>query len=149
MSLKSASSGWVGAFFYLALLSCHVFAQTEKNIQFGGTYANLKPAQRQLTDEWVRQFNELAKQNLKPAEVYDDLPLSTRTTFEAVTHGLMTSNLTDPNGRSLGTALDVVSYLETVRGKIPEVERRSPVPHLCGAEADCLANSERFPSSNA
>ena len=120
MSLKGTSSGWVVAFFYLALLSGHVFAQTEKNIQFGGTYANLKPAQRQLADEWVRQFNEFTKQSLKPAEVYDDLSLSTRTTFEAVTHGLMTSKLTDANGRSLGTALDVVSYLETVRGKIPE-----------------------------
>jgi hypothetical protein len=57
---------------------------------------------------------------LKPAEEYDDLSLSVRTTFEAVTHALMTSKLTDANGGSLGTALDVVQYLETVHGKIPE-----------------------------
>jgi hypothetical protein len=92
----------------------------EQNIQFGGTYANLKPSQRRFVDEWFRQFNEITKQNLKPEEEYNELPLSVRTTFDAVTHALMTSKLTDKDGRSLGTPLDLVSYLETVNGKIPE-----------------------------
>jgi hypothetical protein len=92
----------------------------EQDIQFGGTYANLKPEQRRLVDEWFRQFNEVAKENLKASEDYDELSLSVRTTFEAVTHALMTSKLTDKNGRSLGTALDVVQYIETVHGKVPE-----------------------------
>ncbi len=92
----------------------------EQDIQFGGTYANLKPEQRRLVDEWFRQYNEITKQNLKPAEEYDGLSLSTRTTFEAVTHALLTSKLTDPSGRSLGTAIDLVAYVETVHGKIPQ-----------------------------
>jgi hypothetical protein len=92
----------------------------EQDLQFGGTYANLKPEQRRLVDEWFRQFNEVTKENLKAAEDYDGLSLSVRTTFEAVTHALMTSKLTDKNGRSLGTALDVVLYIETVHGKVPE-----------------------------
>jgi len=92
----------------------------EQNTRFGGTYANLKPAQRRLVDELYRQYNELTKNNLNQVEDYNDLSLSVRTTFEAVTHALMTSKLTDENGRSLGTALDLVSYLETVHGKIPE-----------------------------
>jgi len=91
----------------------------EQDIKFGGTYANLKPEQQRLVDEWFRQYNEIAKQNLKPAEEYDELLLSTRTTFEAVTHALLTSKLTDQSDRSLGTAIDLISYVETVHGKIP------------------------------
>jgi hypothetical protein len=92
----------------------------EPQIQFGGTYANLKPEQRRLVDEWFRQYNEVTKENLKASEDYDQLSLSVRTTFEAVTHALMTSKLSDNQGRSLGTALEVVSYIETVHGKIPQ-----------------------------
>src|SRR5262245_52942944 len=91
----------------------------EDEMQFGGTYANLKPEQRLLVDDWFRQYNEITKQNLKPAEEYDKLSLSIRTTLEAVTHALLTSKLTDQHGRSLGTALDLVSYVETVHGRIP------------------------------
>ena len=91
----------------------------EQDIQLGGTYANLNPAQRLLVDEWFRQYNELARQNLKPAEHYDELSLSIRTTFEAVTHALMTTKLTDKQGGSLATALDVISNVEAIHGKIP------------------------------
>jgi hypothetical protein len=91
----------------------------EQEIQFGGTYANLKPAQQRLVDKWFRQYNEITKQNLKPAEEYDGLLLSTRTTFEAVTHALLTSKLTDQSARSLGTTIDLILYVETVHGKIP------------------------------
>jgi hypothetical protein len=91
----------------------------EQQLQFGGTYANLKPEQRRLVDEWFRQYNEVAKENLKASEDYDELSLSVRTTFEAMTHALMTSKLSDRQGRSLGTALDAVSSVETVHGKIP------------------------------
>jgi len=91
----------------------------EEDVKFGGTYANLKPEQRRLVDDWFQQYNDVTKQNLKPTEEYDKLSLSTRTTFEAVTHALLRSKLTDQSGRSLGTALDLVSYVETVHGKIP------------------------------
>src|SRR5215510_12029699 len=91
----------------------------EQEIQFGGSYANLKSEQRRLVDDWFRQYNEITKQNLNPAKEYDRLSLSIRTTFEAVTHALLTSKLTDQSGRSLGTALDLVSYVETVHGRIP------------------------------
>jgi hypothetical protein len=120
MPPRSTLSALVTAFLLFAFLPRHASAQAEQNVRFGGTYDNLKPAQRALVDEWFRQFNEVSKRNLKLAEAYDDLSLSVRTTFEAVTHALMTSKLTDANGRSLGTAFDVISYLETVHGKIPE-----------------------------
>ncbi len=44
--------------------------------------------------------------------------LSTRTTFDAVTHALMTTTLSDESGQSLGTALDLIDYMETIKGKI-------------------------------
>ncbi|MFN8006099.1 MAG: hypothetical protein U0V70_03560 [Terriglobia bacterium] len=106
--------------FSLTLVMVGLSSQKGKEVQFGGTYANLKPAQRNLVDEWIRQYNTISKGNLKSAETYDDLSLSVRTTFEAVTHALMTSKLTSESGTSLGTALDVVAYLETVHGMIPE-----------------------------
>lgn len=95
-------------------------AAAEQNVQFGGTYANLKPAQRRLVDEWFRQYNEVTKRSVRAADGYDSLSLSSRTTFEAVTHALMRSKLTGQNNRPLGTALDLISYVETVHGKIPE-----------------------------
>jgi hypothetical protein len=117
----------MGAILILIDPGFSVFSQTSKKQgvtqeqppKFGGTYSTLKPAQRRLVDELYRQYNELTKNNLNPAEDYNELSLSVRTTFEAVTHALMTSKLTDQNGRSLGTALDLVSYLETVHGKLP------------------------------
>ena len=39
--------------------------------------------------------------------------------FEAVTHALHTTSLTDKQGRRLGNALDLVETLETAHGKIP------------------------------
>ena len=125
MLLKSTSSALVGAILFLALLPGNVAAQAEQNIQFGGTYANLKPEQRRLVDELYRQYNEMTKHNLKSAEEYDELSLSVRTTFEAVTHALMTTKLTDQNGKSLGTALDVelqlVGYVVLHLGAMDDV----------------------------
>jgi hypothetical protein len=132
-----AKSLWPGRPTVAALIACLLISITSgllvsaqsskkssgaqaKNTKFSGAYTNLQPAQRRLVDEWFRQYNEVTKQNLKSSEDYDELAFSVRTTFEAVTHALMTSKLTDKQGRSLGTALDVISYIETVHGKIPE-----------------------------
>ena len=41
--------------------------------------------------------------------------------FDAVTHALVTTELTDESGQSLGTALDLVAQLETIKGKIKGV----------------------------
>ena len=57
-------------------------------------------------------------QELKPEEAYGQARLSARTTFEAVTHALSTTPLSDQNGNSFGTALDLIEHLETVNGKI-------------------------------
>lgn len=93
-------------------------AEEQSQRQFGGTYDLLEPAQRRLIDDWVRRFNEIAGRTAPPDVLYNAVRLSSRTTFDAVTHALMTTPLTDESGQSLGTALDLVDQLETVHGKI-------------------------------
>jgi hypothetical protein len=51
---------------------------------------------------------------------YDDiLSLSTKTTFDAVTHALMTTPLTDASGQTIGDGLALVERIDTVKGEAP------------------------------
>jgi len=86
--------------------------------QFAGTYEQLRPAQRALIDEWYAEYNRLMNEHDPPSD-YNQLSLSTRTTFEAVTHALLTTNLTNKDGQPLGNALDIVQAIETINGKVP------------------------------
>src|SRR5215471_6454186 len=86
---------------------------------FPGTYAKLKPQQKKLIDDWYAEYDRLMHLNDPPTD-YDTLSLSTRTTFEAVTHALMTTKLTNKSGKSMGDALDLVQSIETINGKIPK-----------------------------
>ncbi len=87
--------------------------------QFAGTYEQLRPAQKQLIDEWYAEYNRLMNEHDPPSD-YNTLSLSTRTTFEAASHALLTTSLTDKNGQPLGNALDVVQAIETINGKVPQ-----------------------------
>src|SRR5580704_13659237 len=91
----------------------------DTTVQFHGTYEKLKPEQKKLIDDWYAEYNRLAKDHSDPAE-YNQFSLSTRTTFEAVTHALMTTKLTDKSGKSMGNALDLVQAIETINGKVPQ-----------------------------
>src|SRR6185312_13300518 len=62
--------------------------------QFHGTYEELNPTQKKLIDDWYAEYNQLTHDNSKPTE-YNQFSVSTRTTFEGVTHALMTTKLTD------------------------------------------------------
>src|SRR6516225_11342714 len=85
--------------------------------QFHGTYEELKPQQKQLIDEWYADYNKLTGDHADPKE-YNQFSLSTRTTYEAVTHALMNTTLTDKSGKPMGTALDLVESIETINGKV-------------------------------
>lgn len=89
-------------------------------INFLGTYQSLQPAQSKLVDQWYAEYNKVSGDRLDPTD-YNKLPISTRTTFEAVTHALLTTSLTDNSGECLGKALELVSAIETVSGKVPKV----------------------------
>jgi len=109
-------------FVLLLLLSLGGIAQEKaatSEQQFTGTYEQLRPAQKQLIDEWYAEYNRLMHENDPPSD-YNTLALSTRTTFEAVSHALLTTSLTDKNGQPIGNALDIVQAIETINGKVPQ-----------------------------
>jgi hypothetical protein len=86
----------------------------------GGSYDALTPGQRRLLDDWVARFGTATGKSAVPAEVYDGLALSTKTTFNAVTHALSRTPLTDGAGRSMNlTALDLIAKVDAVAGSIP------------------------------
>src|SRR5262245_25188551 len=89
-------------------------------VDVGGNYDGLTPAQRRLVDDWVARYDTATGKQAVPAALYDGLPLSTRTTFIAVTHALSSTPLTDADGRSMNlTALDLVAKVDAVAGSIP------------------------------
>jgi hypothetical protein len=89
--------------------------------QFGGTFAQLEPVQQRLVQDWFQHFNQIMGADLRPEVAYGQLPFSTRTTFEAVTNAAMNTQLTDAvSAESLGTALDLIRLIETVRGEVAE-----------------------------
>ena len=111
----------------LFILTCIVLTAVSSPAQnsspsgpvFKGTYAQLKPQQQKLIDDWYAEYDKMMHENLPPSD-YDELSLSTRTTFEAVTHALMTTQLTSKSGEPMGDALDLVQSIETINGKIPK-----------------------------
>ena len=86
----------------------------------GGSYGALTPAQRRLVDDWVARFGTATGKAAAPAALYDGLALSTKTTFNAVTHALSLTSLTDAAGQSMNlTALDLIAKIDAVAGSIP------------------------------
>ena len=88
--------------------------------RFGGAYAELDARRQQLLNDWVARFVQVTGQNVGAAAFYDDfLGLSTKTTFDAVTHALMTTPLTDASGQTFGDGLALIERIDSVRGEAP------------------------------
>ncbi len=86
---------------------------------FGGGYSSLSPQQQSLVDDWFQRFSSVVKKPIDPAEGYEQIPLSAKTTFDAVTHALGKTPLTDASGKKLAeSALDLVAKVDTVAGQI-------------------------------
>lgn len=87
--------------------------------QFGADYNDLNDAQRALVDGIYQRIGQIVGKTLDPREAYNRTPLSTRTTFDAVTNALASSTLTDrDSGESLGRPIDLIDHLETVAGQV-------------------------------
>ena len=85
----------------------------------GDKYTDLLPEQKLLVDDWFRRFVEIVKKPLSPQEGYDNLPISSKTTFSAVTHALIHTPLTDQYGATMGaSAITLIDRVDTVAGKI-------------------------------
>jgi hypothetical protein len=86
---------------------------------FGATYGELTDEQRLLLDGFFRRAGAILKVTIDPQQRYDSAPLSSRSTFSAVTHALLGSTLTDRrSGQSMGRTIDIIDYVEGVRGQV-------------------------------
>ena len=86
---------------------------------FGGKYGTLLPEQKTLVERWTREVEKITGVKPDPEQSYNQLPLSSRTTFQAVTHALVQTRLTDPTGKQIGRAIDLVDVVERIAGRVP------------------------------
>ena len=103
----------------IGVLTAGIVLSQQAPPRFGGAYSELGERRQQLVDDWVERFNKATGQGLDARSFYDDiLSLSSKTTFDAVTHALVTTPLTDGSGNMFGDALSLVERIDTVRGEV-------------------------------
>jgi hypothetical protein len=111
------------------------------------SYNRLYEKPKKLFDAWAEEQNKAKNEKLTPAQRYQQLTLSQRTTFEAITHALFFTKLTDKSGKPIGNALDLVSSLENIAGEVQgkrgDVQYRLYVKMVPGAEQKLL-DSQQF-----
>jgi hypothetical protein len=119
--------------------------------QSGGAYAGLGERRQRLVDDWLARLKETTGQSLEPAAFYDEiLAVSSKTTFEAVTHALLATRLTDAAGAPLAglpDALALIEHVDSISGQVPgesgDHQFRIYV-RLIAAAPDTLARSQEF-----
>jgi hypothetical protein len=80
-------------------------------------YAELEPERQKLFDGYAEALNAKGGESVTPHDRFRALTPSEQTTYDAITHALMRSNLTDDGGRPLGRALDLVTGLDRIAGQ--------------------------------
>ncbi len=120
----------------------------EPQPQFGGSYSALDARRQHLVDDWVARFAKVTGRKVDPAFLYDNVvKVSSKTTFEAITHALMGTALTDASDNPLGDALALIERVDTVRGKVLGAagDRQFRLYVQLKADAlDILARSQQF-----
>ena len=88
-------------------------------VQFGGSYSGLDGRRKEFVDDWVSRFARATNQKQEPGPFYDEqMALSSKTTFDAITYALERTTLTDASGQRISDALDIIGQVETVRGQV-------------------------------
>ncbi|HZM59066.1 MAG TPA: hypothetical protein VFB85_04700 [Vicinamibacterales bacterium] len=104
---------------FLSVLAVEILIAQQPPQRFGGAYSSLDERRQQLVGDWVARFTKVTGQRLDARSFYDDiLSLSTKTTFDAVTHALMTSPLTDASGQTFGDGLALIERVDSVKGEV-------------------------------
>ena len=80
-------------------------------------YGSFDDRQKELLDGPAQAYNEQTQRDLSTEEWFNQLTLSERTTYDAVTHALQNSVLTDESGEDLGTAFDLLVGVERIAGQ--------------------------------
>jgi hypothetical protein len=95
-----------------------VIADPARDIDTGRSrYVDLDEKPKALFGPYTLLYNENTGRNYGPQEYFDSLTISERTTYDAVTHALMSSPLTDEAGNSLGAAFDLIESVERIAGQ--------------------------------
>jgi hypothetical protein len=132
----------------MAVLNSQSASSPQQPPRFGGAYSGLEPRRQKLIDNWVERFISKTGQKIEAGPFYDEiLSLSTKTTFDAVTHALLTTQLTDGSGASLGDALALVDQVDSVRGEVagaPGDRQFRMYVRLVPGAVDTLARSQQF-----
>ena len=103
----------------LGVLAVEIIVAQQSPQRFGGAYSELDARRQQLVADWVTRFTKVTGQNVDARSFYDDmLSLSTKTTFDAVTHALMTTALTDASDQKFGDGLSLIERVDTVKGEV-------------------------------
>ncbi len=88
-------------------------------VRFGGAYSGLDARRQQLVKDWVARFSEVIGRQLEPGPFYDEqITLSQKTTFDAITYALMVTALTDESGTKYGDGLSIIDRVDSVRGQV-------------------------------
>jgi hypothetical protein len=80
-------------------------------------YVELDAQRQRLFDTYARELNVKLGENLSPEERFRALSVSEQTTFDAITHALLQSTLSDDARTPLGRTLDLVTGLERIAGE--------------------------------
>lgn len=95
-----------------------VIADPKRDVDTGRSrYTDLSSDQKALFEKYAAEYAERRGREVSPQEYFDSLTISERTTFDAVTHALLHSPLTDEQGNSLGHAFDLVEGIERIAGQ--------------------------------
>src|SRR6185503_7005540 len=125
----------------LAVQSTHLQQPAPR---FGGAYAGLDSRRQLLVNDWIDRFVKTTGQKVETAPFYDEIvTLSSKTTFDAVTHALMTTQLTDGAGTGMGDALALVERVEAVRGEVPGASGDRQFRMYVRLKANALGTLER------
>ena len=81
------------------------------------SYDDLTSRQKELVDSYVADYNRKTGFDITTEDGYAALSTSERSTFDAITHALSRTELTDADGKSLGTALDLIVGIERIAGQ--------------------------------
>ena len=88
-------------------------------VQFGGSYSALDARRQHLVDDFVARFGAVTNTKPAPGPFYDEqIAMSSKTTFDAITYALARTTLTDASGQRLGDALDLIEHVESIHGQI-------------------------------
>jgi hypothetical protein len=95
-----------------------MLADPDRDVNTGSRrFASLAAEQQRLYAPYAMADAQARGRQLTAEEHFETQAISERTTYDAVTHALLNSPLTDEGGLSLGRAFDLLAGLERVAGQ--------------------------------